>query len=163
MCDSSRSSASLTARKAVFVVEKRVDQGLHQGRVGPRPSFFRIKPENTGRVGAAEKDKPEKTGRVGAATKDKPEKTGRGGSAEIGGKTGSGRVLVGLTRFFPPFFLPLTVATSGVASTLLFAILPVAARPTKLRIYIVSTMINYVGGGRVEAATGICDILRCFV
>ena len=79
-------------------------QGLHQGRVGPRPSFFRIKPENTGRVGAAEKDKPEKTGRVGAAKKDKPEKTGRVGSAEIGGKTGSGRVRVGLTRFFFPFF-----------------------------------------------------------
>ena len=71
-------------------------QGLHQGRVGPRPSFFRIKPENTGRVGAAEKDKPEKTGRVGAAKKDKPEKTGRVGSAEIGGKTGSGRVRVGV-------------------------------------------------------------------
>ena len=120
-------------------------------RVGP--GFSRV----------SKKDKPEKTGRVGAAKKDKPEKTGRVGSAEIGGKTGSGRVLVGLTRFFPPFFLPLTVATSGVASTLLFAILPVAARPTKLRIYIVSTMINYVGGGRVEAATGICDILRCFV
>ena len=36
--------------------------------------------------------------------KDKPEKTGRVGSAEIGGKTGSGRVRVGLTRFFFPFF-----------------------------------------------------------
>jgi len=91
----------------VFVVTgayHTVGQGLHQGRVGPRPSFFRIKPENTGRVGAAEKDKPEKTGRVGAAKKDKPEKTGRVGSAEIGGKTGSGRVRVGLTRFFFPFF-----------------------------------------------------------
>jgi hypothetical protein len=61
-------------------------------RVGP--GFSRV----------SKKDKPEKTGRVGAAKKDKPEKTGRVGSAEIGGKTGSGRVRVGLTRFFFPFF-----------------------------------------------------------
>ena len=53
-------------------------------RVGP--GFSRV----------SKKDKPEKTGRVGAAKKDKPEKTGRVGSAEIGGKTGSGRVRVGV-------------------------------------------------------------------
>ena len=48
----------------------------------------------------ARKDKPEKTGSgrvfLGFPKKDKPEKTGRVGSAEIGGKTGSGRVRVGV-------------------------------------------------------------------
>ena len=92
--------------QALYTKPSVCDQGLHQGRVGPRPSFFRIKPENTGRVGAAEKDKPEKTGRVGAAKKDKPEKTGRVGAAEIGGKTGSGRVRVGVD---PTLVEPLNV------------------------------------------------------
>ena len=53
-----------------------------------------------------------------------------------------------------------SLLTRKVVHALPFAILSDAARPTQLRIHIVSTMINYVDWRKLQPG---CDMLWCFV
>ena len=85
-CDSSCFSVSLTVRKAVFVVEKRVDslQDLRQGRAGPWPVSFAARPGVAGRAGPPFRAWPVKhgPGRAGPSAWPRPagpsQETGQG-------------------------------------------------------------------------------------